>query len=231
MRTTWLVLALCAALVPCFAQEATAQATGRITDASGSVAPDATVETVNISTGVKWRARANTDGYYTQPLLPPGDYRMTVRLEGFKQESRAVTLTVAETARLDFVLQVGAVNDTVEVSGAAPLLESSTASIGQVIEPEQISDLPLNGRNYLDLAKLSIGVAEPSGIGQAGIAGDRAKNGGSFVANGVRSDMNNFILDGVDNNAKVVDLSNNTNVVIQPSVDAIQEFKVETNNY
>ena len=92
-------------------------------------------------------------------------------------------------------------------------------------------DLPLNGRNYLDLAKMALGVAEPSGAGTPGTAGDRAKNGGGFVANGVRSDMNNFILDGVDNNAKIPDLSSNSNVIIQPSVDAIQEFKVETNNF
>jgi hypothetical protein len=149
---------------------------------------------------------------------------MTVRLDGFKQATRTVTLTVDQIARLDFALELGAVSESVEVSGAAPLLESSTASIGQVVETQMINDMPLNGRNYLDLAKLSIGVAEPS-------SGDRAASGGAFVANGVRSDMNNFILDGVDNNAKIVDLSSNSNVVIQPSVDAIQEFKVETNNF
>src|SRR5205085_10032368 len=87
-----------------------------------------------------------------------------------------------------------------------------------------VSDMPLNGRNYLDLAKLAIGVVEPAD-------GDRAATGGAFVANGVRSDLNNFILDGVDNNAKIVDLSSNTNVVVQPSIDALMEFKVETNTY
>src|SRR5262249_34312632 len=136
-----------------------------------------------------------------------------------------------QVSRIDFKLQVGNVTDTVEVQATAPMLESSNASVGQVVETQAISDLPLNGRNYLDLAKLSIGVAEPSGNDHAGTAGERAKNGGSFVANGTRSDMNNFILDGVDNNAKIVDLSNNTNVVIQPSVDALMEFKVETNTY
>ena len=112
------------------------------------------------------------------------------------------------------------------------MLESSNASIGQVVETQAIADLPLNGRNYLDLAKLSIGITEPSGVGHVtGTTGDRAKNGGAFIANGTRSDQNNFILDGIDNNAKIADLSNNTNVVIQPSVDALGEFKVETNTY
>jgi hypothetical protein len=209
----------------------TAQITGRIIDASGSVVPGVAVEIVNAGTNVKWEVRTNAEGYYTQALLPPADYRVTVEMTGFKREGRNITLEVGQVSRLDFTLQVGAVTETVEVSGVAPMLESSNASVGQVVETQAVSDLPLNGRNYLDLAKLSIGVAEPAGSDQDGTAGDRAKNGGSFVANGTRSDMNNFILDGVDNNAKIVDQSNNTNVVIQPSVDALMEFKVETNTY
>jgi hypothetical protein len=214
----------------CWGQE-TAEITGRIVDASGSVAPGAEVEIRAVSTNSRWQVRSNGDGYYTQALLPPGEYRVAVRLSGFKQEVRALTLEVQQVSRLDFTLQVGTAAETIEVVASTPLLESSNASIGQVIETQAISDLPLNGRNYLDLAKLSMGVVEPTGNDQAGTAGDRAKNGGSFVANGTRSDMNNFILDGVDNNAKIVDLSNNTNVVIQPSVDALMEFKVETNTY
>ena len=193
--------------------------------------PGVGVEIVQVSTGVKWEVRTNADGYYTQALLPPSSYRLTVSLTGFKQEVRNVTLEVGQVSRLDFTLQVGSQTETVEVTAAAPLLESSNASIGQVIETQAISDLPLNGRNYLDLAKLTMGVTEPSGVGQAGTAGDRAKNGGAFIANGTRSDQNNFLLDGIDNNAKIPDLSNNTNVVIQPSVDALGEFKVETNTY
>jgi hypothetical protein len=136
-----------------------------------------------------------------------------------------------QVARLDFTLQVGQASETVEVTATAPLLESSNASIGQVVDAQPIQDLPLNGRNYLDLAKLSIGVTEPSGYGTTGTTGDRTKNGGGFIANGVRSDQNNFTLDGIDNNSKIPDLSSNSNVVIQPSVDAIGEFKVETNTY
>ncbi len=215
---------------PCFAQD-TAEITGRITDPAGAVTPGATIEIRNSGTEEKWDAVSNAEGYYTQALLPPGAYRITVRHPGFKQEARNVTLEVQQTARLDFVLQVGAVTETIEITAAAPMLESSTASLGQVIEAQAIADLPLNGRNYLDLAKLTIGVSDPIGSDQAGQAGDRAKNGGSFVANGTRSDMNNFILDGIDNNAKIADISNGSNVVIQPSVDALMEFKVETNVY
>ena len=217
-------------LLPCWAQE-TSEITGRIVDASGSVAPGAAVEIRQVSTDVKWDVKTNEDGYYTQALLPPSDYRVTVRLAGFKQDVRNVTLEVEQVARLDFTLQVGSLTETIQVMATTPLLESSNASIGQVVETQAIADLPLNGRNYLDLAKLSIGTTEPSGIGTSGTSGDRAKTGGAFIANGTRSDQNNFILDGIDNNAKIADLSNNTNVVIQPSVDALGEFKVETNTY
>jgi hypothetical protein len=225
-----LVFALAVLSSPCLAQE-TGTITGRVVDASGSIVPGAAVEIRNVDTNVKWSVPSNSDGYYTQALLPPAEYRVTVQMPGFKQEVRHATLELGQVSRLDFTLQVGAVSDTIEVVGASPLLESSNASVGQVIEAQVVSDMPLNGRNYLDLAKLTIGVVEPAGNDQPGTAGDRAKNGGSFVANGTRSDMNNFILDGIDNNAKIPDLSNNTNVVVQPSVDALMEFKVETNVY
>ncbi len=217
-------------LLPCFAQE-TAEITGRVVDPTGSVVPNVAVEIRNVATQVKWEVHTNADGYFTQALLPSGSYRVSARMAGFKQEVNNVTLEMEQVARLDLKLEVGASSETVEVMATAPLLESSNASIGQVVETQAIADLPLNGRNYLDLAKLSIGVTEPSGFGTTGTTGDRTKNGGGFIANGTRSDQNNFILDGIDNNAKIADLSNNTNVVIQPSVDALGEFKVETNTY
>jgi len=217
-------------LLPCFAQEAS-QITGRVVDASGAVVAGAAVEIQGVQTGIKWNVLTNADGYYTLPLLPPSDYRVTVKHPGFKLEVRNATLEMEQVARLDFTLQMGSQTETVEVMGTAPLLEASNASIGQVVDGQPINDLPLNGRNYLDLAKLSIGVTEPSGYGTSGTTGDRAKNGGAFIANGTRSDQNNFILDGIDNNSKIPDLSSNSNVVIQPSVDAIGEFKVETNTY
>jgi len=217
-------------LIPCFAQE-TSEITGRVTDSSGSVVPNVAVKITQISTAVQWEVKTNADGYYTQALLPPSDYRVTLAPAGFKQESGRVTVQIGQVARVDFTLQVGSQTETVEVASTAPLLESSNASIGQVIDTQPINDLPLNGRNYLDLAKLSIGVTEPSGFGTTGTTGDRTKNGGGFIANGTRSDQNNFILDGIDNNSKIPDLSSNSNVVIQPSVDAIGEFKVETNTY
>jgi hypothetical protein len=225
-----LIVTSCLLFLPCLAQE-TSEITGRITDASGAAVAGAEVEILGSQTGVKWNALTNSDGYYTQALLPPAVYRVTVRHPGFKQEVRTTALVMEQVARLDFTLQVGSQTETVQVMATAPQLEASNASIGQVIDTQPIQDLPLNGRNYLDLAKLSIGVTEPSGFGTPGTTGDRAKNGGAFIANGTRSDQNNFILDGIDNNSKIPDLSSNSNVVVQPSVDAIGEFKVETNTY
>ncbi len=225
-----LVFAIACFLLPCVAQE-TSEITGRIVDVSGAVIAGANVQITSIATNVKWELKSNADGYYTQALLPPAEYRVAVSLTGFKQEVRNVSLQMEQVGRLDFTLQVGSQSETIEVTASAPLLEASNASVGQVVDAQPIQDLPLNGRNYLDLAKLSVGVTEPSGYGTTGTTGDRTKNGGGFVANGVRSDQNNFTLDGIDNNSKIPDLSSNSNVVIQPSVDAIGEFKVETNTY
>ncbi len=207
------------------AQQPTADVTGLISDATGAAIPAAAIEIVNIDTGLHWDTTSNESGNYVFTSLPPGNYRISIRKQGFEASARsAFELTVGQRARLDFQLKVGNVTDTVEVTGSAPLLESATSSMGQTITTKPINDLPLNGRNFLQLAKLSMGVMEPK-------PGDRGTAGGSFVANGVRAQFNNFMLDGVDNNAKIVDQQNSSPVVIQPSVDALQEFRVETNNY
>ena len=207
------------------AQQPTADVTGLISDASGAAVQGAGIEIVNIDTGLRWETTSNETGNYVFTSLPPGNYRINIKKPGFEAAARsAFELTVGQRARMDFQLKVGNVSDTVEVTGSAPILESETSSMGQTITTKPINDLPLNGRNFLQLAKLSMGVMEPK-------PGDRGTAGGSFVANGVRAQFNNFMLDGVDNNAKIVDQQNSSPVVIQPSVDALQEFRVETNNY
>ncbi|MBI3471883.1 MAG: carboxypeptidase regulatory-like domain-containing protein [Candidatus Solibacter usitatus] len=210
---------------PVWAQNPTAQVTGLVQDSTGAVVPNARVEVINAGTGSRWQLTTNESGYYTAPLLPPGDYRVAAHAQGFKSVNRSgVTLVVAQVARIDFTLEVGGVAETVEVSATAPLLESQSASLGQIVETKVISDLPLNGRNYLQLAKLAAGVVEPR-------RGDVGALGGSFVANGVRAQLNNYNLDGADNNTRIVDIQNRSHEVVQPSVDAVQEFKIETNTY
>jgi hypothetical protein len=219
-------LLLLSALAPfAVAQLPTAQITGLITDETGAMVAGAEIQVQNVATGLHWQTTSNEAGNYVFSVLPPGNYRITVRKTGFDTTTRGgIELVVSQIARLDFALKVGSTQEVIEVTATAPLLENSTASLGQLIDTRGVAELPLNGRNYLQLAKLSAGVLEPK-------PGDRNAAGGSFIANGVRAQLNNFLLDGVDNNSKVVDQQNSSPVVIQPSVDAVQEFKVETNNY
>src|SRR3954452_20833776 len=220
-----LVLTAITVVDTCLAQQPTAQITGIITDASGAVIPDARIAAANINTGVQAVSQSNETGNYVFSNLLAGTYTLSVQKTGFSTvERREISLAVSQNARIDFSLAVGSTTETVEIHASPPLLEASSASVGQLIESKAVSDLPLNGRNFLQLAKLSSGVLEAK-------PGDRAIQGGSFIANGVRAQLNNFLLDGVDNNAKIVDQQNSSPVVVQPSVDAVQEFRVETNNY
>ena len=207
------------------AQLPTAQVTGLITDSSGAAIPSADIDLFNPATGLHTQTASNADGNYVFPVVQPASYQITVTKAGFGAATRTgLELVVSQIARLDFQLALGTAAQTVDVTGAPPVLEASTASLGQVIEARQVQDLPLNGRNFLNLAKLSTGVLPPK-------PGDRGAKGGSFTANGVRAQLNNFQLDGVDNNGKIVDQQNSSPIAIQPSIDALQEFKIETNNY
>ena len=137
-----------------------------------------------------------------------------------------VELTNTQTQRqqLDFTMQTGAVNATVEVTGEAPVLETATSERSQLIDSQTMETLPLNGRNPVQLAQLTAGVtvSEP---------GARDEGGFGFSANGARSLQNNFLLDGIDNNSNLPDLLNEANYVVMPSVDALEEFRVETDSY
>ena len=218
--STLILLSLTAA-----AQLPTAKVTGLVTDSTGAAVNGADVEAQNRATGIVLKTVTNDSGDYTFPVLTPGVYSVAVRKTGFESINRTgIELVVSQIARIDFQLKVGSTQQTVEVKAAVPLLDNATASLGQVIDTKAVAELPLNGRNFLQLAKLSTGVLETK-------SGDRTTAGGGFIANGVRAQLNNFLLDGVDNNSKVLDQQNSSPVAVQPSVDAVQEFKVETNNY
>ena len=206
-------------------QNPTAQLSGTVSDASGATIPSAIVQITRTETGVAQQTTTNADGQYVFPVLQPGEYQVGFRKEGFTQLRRSgLVLDVSQTGRLDVQLQVGSARQSAEVRDALPALETDSASNGQTIQTQAVNDLPLNGRNFLQLAKLAPGVLPPK-------PGDRGAGGGSFIANGVRAQVNNYMLDGIDNNTKIVDLQNSSPVVIQPSVDALQEFRIETNNY
>jgi outer membrane receptor protein involved in Fe transport len=214
-----LLLAILAATAA-YAQ--TAQITGRVTDASGAVAPGTNITVRNVGTGIDRRVATNVDGYYAVPLLSPGEYRVTVANKGFKPIVRSgVVLEVDQRAELDFTLQVGAIAEQIEVNAAVTRLNTVDGSQGQVIENQRIVEMPLNGRNYEDLALASPGAVQA-------LNGARYEG---FSSGGMRDTQNNFILDGVDNNAVELAGAQRRSEMVQPSIDAIQEFKVQTNSY
>lgn len=222
------VLLLTASAVVSYGQS-TAGLNGSIKDATGALIPNARVAVTNAETGVQRDGVSDAAGLYDIRLLQPGTYNIAVQKDGFRQITReSVHLEVNQVARIDFVMQLGAVTEAVEVAEAAPLLESSNSSVGQVIEAKAVSDLPLNGRNFAQLAILSPG-AIGVGYGPAGTIGsgsrpDDTRPGAELMVNGNREMSNNFMLDGVDDNFR-----RNALITVRPSVEDILEFKIQTN--
>jgi hypothetical protein len=201
--------------------------TGEVKDQSGGAIPGATVTAQNTATNAVRTQQSNEAGVYTFPAMPPGTYQVKVELTGFKTVQNAVELHVEETLRVDVALELGTLTETAEVSAAATLIATSNATVGTVIENRRIVELPLNGRNYLSLIALSPNVS--AGFAGPGQAGDR--QGGSranqqISISGQRREFNYYTLDGVDN----TDVNFNTYIFL-PSVDALEEFKVQTGVY
>src|SRR5437867_13000273 len=210
--------------VPIFAQTQ-AGISGVIRDASSAVIPGVTVTVTNPATNFSRSVVSNEAGVYNFPVLQPGRYNIKVELPGFRTITQNdVELQVQQSARLDFTLQVGEVSQTIEVSGAAALIATENATVGTVIENKRIVDMPLNGRNFLQLVALSPNVSygfTDSTISNQRQGGSRAQQ--NISVSGQRSEFNHFTLDGVEN----TDVNFNTYVVL-PSIDALQEFKVQT---
>ena len=202
---------------------------GVVTDSSGAVVPAAEIVVTNLDNGAKRQTVTNETGDYDIPLLPSGRYTIAGRKPGFKQAIREdVRLELNQIAQIDFTLTAGEVSETVEVRSSAPLLESNTSSVGHVIETKAVSDLPLNGRNFAQLAILGPGVTgvgySASGTIGSGTRPDDMRPGTELFSNGNREQSNNFMLDGVDNNFR-----RNGLITLRPSVEAVLEFKIQTN--
>src|SRR3989441_10111916 len=200
---------------------------GVIRDGSGAVIPGATITVTNPATNFVRSAVSNEAGVYSFPALQPGGYNIKLELPGFRTITGNIELQVQQSARQDFTLQVGQVSETVEVSSTADLLQAETATVGAVVENKIITELPLNGRSYLGLIALApnTNTLAPA-AGQAGSrqGGDRASQ--AISTGGQRIMFNYYTLDGVNN----TDPNFNTYVVL-PSIDAIQEFKVQLGVY
>jgi hypothetical protein len=218
---TW--LALC---VPCVAQTL-GTISGQVKDGSGAVVPGVTVTATNKDTNAARTTVTNEVGLYDFPALPPGPYNVKSELEGFRTASRDLELQVQQTARVNFSLELGTLSETTTVTGVSALVETSNATIGTVIENRRIVELPLNGRNFLQLVALSPNVsAEFAGAGQSGTRQGGTRANQQLSVSGQRREFNYYTLDGVDN----TDVNFNTYIFL-PSVDALEEFKVQTGVY
>ena len=211
-----------------YAQVPTADLSGIVTDSTGAAISGAAVTITNTGTAAARTSNTNGEGGYSLSSLNPGRYTMLVEAKGFKRaERKDIELQVGQAARLDYTLDIGNVSETVEVSGGAPVLETENATVGTVIENRRIVELPLNGRNYLQLASLTPGVTTngpASSQGQQRMGG--ARNSFALNVAGQRTSFNHYSLDGIEN----TDPNFNTYAFL-PSVDALQEFKVESGTY
>ena len=206
-------------LRPALAHAQQATVAGRITDGSGAALPGSTIVLVNAGTGIKTVVTSNEEGLYAIPLVPPGSYTLSVELAGFRTAKRTgINLEVQQVARIDFTLELGGLAETVDVG--APLAESQTSSLGHVIDNTRIIELPLNGRNPLELSRLTPGVT----LLATSFLDTRNFNLTSVSINGGQGGSNAVLIDGGS-----ATLPERNEYAVAPNVDAVQEFRVQTN--
>jgi hypothetical protein len=208
-----------------FAQTGAASITGLVTDQSGAAAPGVTVTATNQATNVQYTAVSNQAGDYTITTVPIGTYVVKAALSGFKTTAtKPIALEAKQIARLDFKLAVGSIEDQVEVTAEAAVLQSESATVGEVLSGRTLESLPLNGRNSSQLALLLPGAVTPNPGGQTDTTNRGA--GARPYVNGNREQTNNFMVDGVEINDTM-----DNRIGYQPSPDALAQVSVETNNY
>ncbi len=223
----WLAAIVLAALCLAPKLDAQAGATGKIlgtvTDSTGAIVPNATVTVTNVETGARVRLKTSSAGDYQAPSLNPGSYSVSVEMPGFeKSQTDAFTLAVDQSVRVAVTLRPGAVTETVHVEAQALSLDTASSAIGQLVSQKQVEELPLNGRNFMQLLLLGAGAVTVGG--EQGTM--RQGSGNAISINGARPESNNYTLDG---------LINTDTALVTPAVilsqDAIQEFKVESGSY
>ena len=209
------------------AQVTTADIVGTVTDQSGAAVTSATVTDTNLATGVSQKTTVSSSGGFEFTLLQMGTHEVSVQASGFKGFTTQVTLAVGDRARVDAQLTVGQATETVTVAAATPALQTDESTIGTLIGSEATQNLPLNGRNVLNLITLSAGVT--GGLSNAmnsGTRPDDRRQGSNFSANGQSDENNNNMIDGMDNNERFIG-----SVGVKPSIDAVEQVKVFTNLY
>jgi hypothetical protein len=220
-----LLLLICASVA--WAQFETSAVLGFVRDSTGAPIANSKITLVNVSTGITTAATTDNDGHFQFPDVHVGRYKVTASAPGFSESvTDPFAVNVSTRQRVDVTLKPGSVAETVVVSGTATQLESETSSTGTMISETQVHDLPLNGRAYGDLMSLAPGVRRNNLENQSVTSRDA-----SYNVNGQRSEFNNFLLDGLDNNAYGTSNQGFSNQAIPPSPDAINQFRIETNNY
>src|SRR5436190_6503219 len=206
--------------------QSTATLQGTITDTKNAVLPKATVVVRNRSTSTERTTQTDSNGNYQVAALPVGVYTIEVRVQGFKtQVADSVTLEVAKTIVQNFQMDVGAISEQVLVSSDVPVIETTTTSVGTVINQRTVQEIPLNGRHFVDLGLLIPGSVTPP---QNGFLTAPLRGQGSFGLNtvGGREDTTNFMINGVNLNDMV-----QNQITFQPSINTVQEFKVENSTF
>jgi hypothetical protein len=225
-RASWVVFLLCLFLsVPLIAQKITGTITGVVSDSAGAVVTGAEVSAKNTATGEVRTAATNSGGAYVLTDLAPGTYDIDIKQPSFKEYvSKGVQLFVSSTTTLNATLQVGSTSEQVTVEANAVQVETSTGAVGNVVEGNQVRELPLNGRSFAQLTQLMPGVSPASNFDSKHKG---LEAGVDFSVNGNNTTGNIFLVDGVNNN----DIGSNRTILVYPSIDAIQEFKILRNSY
>src|SRR6201993_1665415 len=230
-----LLLAVCCSLLlaisPMLFGQATGSFSGTVSDKTGSVIPSATVRITSQGTGLVREAKTDDTGHYLVPLVPIGNYTIRVESQGFQTvEQKDIRLQVDEHRDVNFTMSPASVSSTVEVSATEVAVETSNPTLGQAITSEQVAELPLNGRDFVQLATLTPGTTQetnPNSFFNAGPSSEVSARGAySLSVGGSRAQSTDWLFDGNDNNELTAG-----GISILPSIDAIQEFKVLTYNY
>lgn len=229
MTSSTRILFLTLMSIPIVLAQRTTQLTGRITDATAALIPEADITVTNEDTGIRRETKTNELGYFVVPLLQPGRYSVMVQKQGLRPiRQSGIRLEVDQAARVDFVMEVGSISESVQVTANVALVDTQSATLKAVVDERRIRELPLNGRDATQLVLLLPGVygtvRDNSGLRQAGSGRGIVQAG--IASNGARGNMVNYMLDGTTHNDTY------TNVALAlPNPDALQEFSVQTNNF
>ena len=224
-RVVMWIFVLCAmgAARPASAQVDTGTILGTVRDQSGGVLPGATVVITHEGQGFSLTGVTRDDGTYIFTPVRTGAYLIEVEFPGFRKGvRRGISVSIQQQASVDMTLQPGGVAEDVVVTAEAPLLETGTGTVGETLRSDTIEKLPINGRDYTVLARLTVGVLPPQPGARAPLM---------FSANGVRPAQNNYLLDGIDNNTSNVDFLSGVAYIVRPPVDAVDEIKVLTSSF